>query len=216
LGLTAAGRFHIWSGEGERPAVEDDEIPTVVFVDDVNVEPGVCRRVVSHVDASPAKVVLAARDSLEGEPLPARLLDRAFLMRLPAERLTSAWAKPARTHDADDFVLTRAALDALFIPSEHGVAQQVARRMRTLRDDLAKHGLLLSRRTLDGLWLYCAAVTPHLSLTPLETFDLAFSQRALPAVLSMAGVELLHVIPALLEGMPRSLELLKQPLAIEV
>ena len=82
------------------------------------------------------------------------------ILRLPAERLNSAWAKPVRAYDEDDVAVTRAALGALFIPSEHGVAQQVARRMRNLRDELAKHGVLLSRRTLDGLWLYCSAVTP--------------------------------------------------------
>ncbi len=217
LGLTAAGRFLTWDGAGDMPTVQADDIPVAVFCDDVNAEPGTCVRTVSRLDAlAPAKVILAARDSAEGEPLPARLLDRAFLLRLNAERLTSAWAKPTHQYDADEFVLTRAAIEALLVPNEHGVAQQVTRRMRALRDDLAKYDLLLSRRTLDGLWLYCAAVTPHLSLTPLETFDLAFSQRALPAVLSMAGVELLHALPDLLEGMPRSLELLKQPLAIEV
>lgn len=217
LGISGAGRFLAWDGAGEPPAVGESELPSILFLDDVNAEPGACRRAVSHLDAAaPAKVVMVARDSGEGEPLPARLLDRAFLLRLPAERLNSAWAKPARVYDEDDMVLTRAALSALFIPNEHGVAQQVTRRMRAVRDELAKHGLLLSRRTLDGLWLYCAAVTPQLSLTPLETFDLAFAQRALPAVVAMAGVELLHAIPAVLEGMPRSLELLRQPLAIEV
>lgn len=217
LGISCAERFLPWNGAGEPPAAWDAELPAIFFCDDVNAEPGLCRRVVSRLDAaSPAKVILAARDSAEGEPLPARLLDRAFLLRLSAERLTAPWAKPARAFDADDLSLTRAALDALFVPSEHGVAQQVVRRMRALRDELAKHGVLLSRRTLDGLWLYCAAVTPHLSLTPLEAFDLAFAQRALPAVLSTAGVELLHIVPSLLEGMPRSLELLRQPLAIEV
>ena len=217
LGILGAGRFLSWNGAGEPPVIEDGELPTVLFLDDLNAEPGVCRSAVSRLDAAqPAKVIMVARDSGEGEPLPARLLDRAFFLRLSAERLTAPWTKPARAFDEDDVVLTRAALRALFVPSEHGVSQQVARRMRALRDELARHGVLLSRRTLDGLWLYCATVTPYLSLTPLETFDLAFAQRALPAVVAMAGVELLHAIPAVLEGMPRSLELLKQPLAIEV
>lgn len=217
LGLSAAGRFFPWNAECIAPTVDDGTLPAILFLDDANVDPDICRRFISQLRFdSPAKAVLVARDSYEGQPIPARLLDRAFLLRLPAERSTSAWARPLCPHEEDDFILSRAALDALFVPDTHGIAQQVTRRMHTLRDELAKHDVLLSRRTLDGLWHFCAAVTPHLSLTPLETFDLAFAQRALPIVISMAGVELLHALPDILEGMPRSLELLKQPLAIDI
>ena len=50
----------------------------------------------------------------------------------------------------------------------------------------------------------------------MEAFDLAFAQRALMSVLAVAGVDALHALPGILEGMPRSLALLKQPLAIEL
>ncbi len=217
LGLTAAGRFQDWRAADGTFGPDADELPAALFFDDINDDPDACRAAVEHLGAPSArKAIMTVRDSAEGCPLPARLLDRAFFLRLGAERLNTPWAKPGHVYAADDVVLTREALDALFVPDEHGVSQPVTRRMRALRDELAKYGMLLSRRTLDGIWLYCAAVAPHLSLTPLEAFDLAFAQRALPALLSMAGVELLHAIPAILEGMPRSLELLKQPLAIEV
>ncbi len=216
LGMVASGRFQDWRGGDVICERDADEMPAVLFFDDINDDPDTCRMAVDRCALSARKAVMTVRDSAEGCPLPARLLDRAFFLRLGAERLNTPWAKPGHACATDDVALTREALDALFVPDEHGVSQPVTRRMRALRDELAKYGMLLSRRTLDGIWLYCAAVAPHLSLTPLEAFDLAFAQRALPAILSMAGVELLHAIPTILEGMPRSLELLKQPLAIEV
>ena len=89
-------------------------------------------------------------------------------------------------------------------------------RLAKIRSALERYGVLLSRRTLDALWLYCASVTPYLSVSSLEAFDLAFAQRALMSVLAVAGVDALHALPGILEDMPRSLALLKQPLAIEL
>jgi MoxR-like ATPase len=217
LGLAASGRFQDFRAGDVISDADADGLPAAIFFDDINSDPDTCRMAVEYRCApSGRKAVMTVRDSAEGCPLPARLLDRAFFLRLGAERLNTPWARAGHACAADDVVLTRDALNALFVPDERGVSQPVTRRMRALRDELAKYGMLLSRRTLDGIWLYCAAVAPHLSMTPLEAFDLAFAQRALPAILSMAGVDLLHAIPAIFEGMPRSLELLKQPLAIEV
>ena len=50
----------------------------------------------------------------------------------------------------------------------------------------------------------------------MEAFDLAFAQRALPSIIAGAPVEALHALPRLLKDMPKSLGLLKQPLAIEI
>lgn len=215
LGVSGAARF-LENGAGADALPQDcDDLPAIVFFDDVNVDAGACRDAASRLDGlSNFKVLMTARDSAEGHPLPARLLDRAFLLRLSTEDPDSHWAHAPRGFEDDGAAFTRAAIRNLFAPK--AVPPQVEARMRTLRAALAQRGALLSRRTLDGLFLYCAAVSPHLSLTPLEAFDLAFSQRALPAVLAMADVELLHAIPTFLADMPRSLELLKQPLAIEV
>lgn len=221
LGLNAAGRVEEYRARrapdepGKSAPSTPSDLPAVVLADDINAEPRACARAVSEFShPTGAKLILTAQDSAEGYPMPARLLDRAFLIRLKPESAGSAWARSPRADAAPEFVVTSAALRTLFVPDDKNITQLVTRRMRTLRDALARYGVLITRRTLDDLWRYCAAVTPHLSLTPLEVFDLAFAQRALPAVISMAGVEALHALPDLLEGMPRSLELLRQPLAI--
>ena len=66
------------------------------------------------------------------------------------------------------------------------------------------------------MWAYCAAVTKLMQRDALAVFDLAFAQRALPSILASASLEALHSLPAILSDMPVSLELLDQPLALEL
>jgi len=156
------------------------------------------------------------QDDTFGDPLDLRLLDRSFLVRLAAENADSAWNGPGKSAPAPAGCVTAAALKKLFCPEARHISAQVSARLSALRKELAAHRVSISRRTLDAMWQYCAAVTPYMSAAPMEVFDLAFSQRALPAILAGASPEALHALPGLMKDMPRSLALLKEPLAIDI
>ena len=88
------------------------------------------------------------------------------------------------------------------------------RRLQRLRDALAEHDVHLSRRTLNLMWHYCAALLPLGKVSAGEALDYAFAQKALPCVLAEAPVECLAGLKTVLSGMPHSLALLEVPLPI--
>ena len=221
LGLTAAGRCADYApakGAYVSPfADETSDYPAAIIADDINVRPDVCARIVDDFESvDGVKLIMTAQDSASGLPIGLRLLDRTFLVRLKPESAESAWSGPRKCAAPPQDCVTAAALKKLFTPDARHISTQVSSRLAALREELAGFGCLISRRTLDALWLYCASVTPYMGATPMEVFDLAFAQRALPAILASASAEALHALPEMLKGMPRSLELLREPIAIDV
>ena len=189
--------------------------PAAIFADDINACAGGDAKLVDDIEAlSEVRMIMTAQDSISGQPIGLRLLDRAFMVRLHAEDADSQWCGPVRKAAPACDCVTATALNALFTPDNKHISAQVTAKMAALRKALGEYDVKISRRTLDALWVYCGSVTPHMSLTPLEVFDLAFAQRALPAILASAGPEALHALPEILEGMRCCLDLLKQPLAI--
>lgn len=217
LGLDRAGCVFEY-GEG----AEYDDVPVgltrVVLADDVNVSRDSAGELIARFDGKGGeKLIITAQDSATGRPLDPRVLDRSFMIRIDAPESNSPWERASGAKkDKYSDVITAGAIKALFPMEGRSVAPQVLRAMAALRSALADYGVRLSRRTLDGMWAFCAAVTPHLEISPMEAFDLAFAQRALPSILAGAPVEALHALPRLLKNMPKSLGLLKQPLAIEI
>lgn len=221
LGLVAAGRCADYTpAEGAYiPPFADDisEYPAAVIADDINARPDVCARIVDDFESlDDVKLIMTAQDSTSGLPMGLRLLDRTFMVRLKPENAESAWVGPRRHAAPPQDCITSAALKKLFSPDMRHISAQVSSRLATLRKELAGFGCLISRRTLDALWLYCASVTPYMSATPMEVFDRAFAQRAVPAILASANPEALHALPEILNGLPRSLEILQEPVAIDV
>ncbi len=220
LGLAAAGRCADYvpaEGAYMVPFVDDpSDYPAAVIANDINVRPDVCAHIVDDFESVDVNLIMTAQDSTSGIPIGLRLLDRTFLVRLKPESAESAWSGPRRCVAPPRDCITAAALKKLFSPDARHISSQVSSRLAALRKELAGFGCLVSRRTLDALWLYCASVTPYMSATPMEVFDLAFSQRALPAILASASPDALHALPEILKGMPRSLELLHEPIAIDV
>ena len=190
----------------------------IVLADDVNTCEDKATGLICRFDSmADTKLIMTTQDSSTGSPLDLRLLDRSFLIRIDAQDGGSPWERASCCKDTEaGDVITSRALKALFPMDSRGVAPQVTQAMSQLRAKLATYGVRISRRALDSMWAYCASVMPHLDMSPMEAFDLAFAQRALPAILTSAPVEALHALPQLLSGMPRSLKLLSQPLAIEI
>lgn len=217
LGLDRAGCVFRYEAGAEYADVPVG-LTRVVLADDVNAFPDVAAGLIARFDGDKcSKLIMTVQDSPTGAPLDLRLLDRSFMIRIDPQAGSSQWERASCAKDIDSGdVISARALKALFPLAGRGVAPQVARAMETLRAGLDAYGVHISCRALDSMWTYCATVTPHMDMSPMEVFDLALSQRALPAILACAPMEALHAMPQLLKAMPRSLKLLRQPLAIEV
>lgn len=188
--------------------------PAVILLDDANLANG--------DDLYRGLSLRAGRDYLlcatlqdDGRAVPAYAFDRAFTLRLSPEAPDAPW----RSAEAAPFEplppVSLAALRMAFTSSEP-LPEALIQRMSALRQKLGAMGIRLSRRTLDEMWRFCAAAIAHMSLEPSAIFDLAFVQRALPSILAGAPIDALQALPKLLEDMPTSLALLRQPMPIQI
>jgi len=148
-----------------------------------------------------------------GYPLSADTLEQGFLIRIEPVGADAPW-QPLRA-DGDGFPpLGMAALEKAFLSGTAGMPESLCLRLQKLRAELAKYEVYLSRRTLDLMWRYCAAMLDVGGLAPMDVLDMAVAQRALPCILAEAPIDCLRGLPQLLAGLPRSLALLKKPLPV--
>jgi len=159
------------------------------------------------------RVLLTLQDAANGLPVGTKLLDRAWLLRLTPEKADSPWQPRRAVRPAPERAVSMDALRKVF-DTARDVPGEIVERMKRLRARLAGVGVLLSRRALDDMHGYCAAVSPLMTCAPIEVLDYAFAQRAMPAVLAGASLDALHALPELLPDMPRSLGLLVAPLPL--
>ena len=203
-------------------ACDEAETPVLAVVDDVNLisDDAVSAALLTHLEsgrANPAlRLIATAQDAPAGYPLRARLLDRAFMIRLGNVSAEADWTPAPVCIEEPELAVSQAALAAAFAPDAAAIPENVLERMKKLREALKAKGILLSRRTLNAMWTYCAAVTKLMQRDALAVFDLAFAQRALPSILASASLEALHALPAILSDMPVSLGLLHKPLALDL
>ena len=161
----------------------------------------------------PARLLLTASDG--GAPLATELLDMAFVLRLEPESADTPWHEEREAPVEPELAVSRAALENIFRPHAEAVTEEVRERMARLRADLAAHGVRLSRRTLDAVWLFCAAAAPLLrERSPMQALDMALAHRALPALLSSAPLEALKAMPEMVTDLEECRKLLERPLPI--
>ena len=161
----------------------------------------------------PARLLLTASD--EGSPLATELLDTAFVLWLEPESADTPWHEEREAPVEPELAVSRAALENIFRPHAEAVTEEVRERMARLRADLAAHGVRLSRRTLDAVWLFCAAAAPLLrERSPMQALDLALAHRALPALLSSTPLEALEAMPEMVTDLEECKKLLERPLPI--
>jgi len=219
LGYADIGRYaqfaparHVRADDPRLEALRaQPQAPAIVVLDDANLHPspdplhGLDNGISPHW-----RLCLTVQD--DGMPLSAHTLDRGFTLRLspkpaapwrPRPRLACAPEAPARL----DLAVPEAPLPAA-----------VEGRMDALRTALNRMGAALSRRALDDAWRYCALMLWALgdAADPVAVLDRAVAQRILPALLASAAPATLYALPALLEGLPLSQALLKQPLPVQV
>ena len=208
-----------------------DTVPALLMIDDANrapVErtlgtllsqldenaPGRLQTGLGAITINPAlRLLLTLQDASEGACVDARLLDRAFMIRLAPERADTPWQPRRRVPPQPEKAVSMATLKAIF-KTDGDVPCEIVERMKALREKLAGVGVYLSRRALDDMYAYCAAVSPLMTASPLEVLDYAFAQRAMPTILASANLDALHALPSILPDMPRSLSLLLAPLPL--
>lgn len=208
-----------------------DTVPALLMIDDANrapVErtlgallsqldenaPGRLQTGLGAITINPAlRLLLTLQDASEGACVDARLLDRAFMIRLAPERADTPWQPHRRVQPRPEKAVSMTTLKAIF-KTDGDVPGEIVERMKALREKLAGVGVYLSRRALDDMYAYCAAVSPLMTASPLEVLDYAFAQRAMPTILASAGLDALHALPSILPDMPRSLSLLLAPLPL--
>ena len=227
LGWKGAGRWAAF-GPGRKPLDGDGRVaelerlpedPAMLLLDDANLYPA-CDplRGLGAALAHPAwRLCLTAQDSHSGHPLAANLLDKGFFVRL-APKPGAPWQPRPKAAFAPLPPVSLAALDEWMPRAEAAVPAACAERMAALRRGLDECGAAVSRRALDEAWNYCGIMAAGMgeAADPAAIADLAVAQRLLPALLAGAPVEALQRLPALLEGMPACLALLRQPLPVMI
>ncbi len=225
LGLSSPASRFVQTRSAEDPALErllegaDDLTLSAALIDDVNDLGGdvPCAHIIGlqeriYAKNAPVVVMLTAQDSPDGKPLSARLLGRAFLIRLSPTAADAPWKPRPRATPQPGRSPSLASLQKIFAPGE--IPGEVENRLNALRQGLAGIGWTLDRHTLDQTWAYCAAVTRMMTCAPLEALDWALSQRALPAMLAAMDLSALRVLPSLLTGLPRCKKLMDEPLPL--
>ena len=217
LGWTTAGRCAAFA-PGEGSLAEDAQVlalkrqprvPAMLLLDDANLYPTVDPlRGLDGLLEPRWRLCLTVQDG--GQPLSARTLDRGFTLRLDPKS-----AAPWRPRPRAVCPPEAPASVNLDIPDKPLPAAAEAR-MDALRTALSQRGAVLSRRALNDAWRYCALMLQARgdSADPIAVLDRAVAQRLLPVLLATAPAAALAALPALLEGLPMSRELLRQPVPV--
>ncbi len=216
--LGAAGeRFRAFAPGEDSPSERlpgEGDAAAVALLDDANLSACADPLRGLSLAAEEGRILVWATLQDEGMPVAARIFDRAFTLRLEAERADSEW-KPAETLPRAEYApVSRDALREAFAPQPDAIPETLRTRMDGLRRALGALDIRLSRRTLTALWNACAAEIPLSGRAPSEILDRALAERALPAVLASAPMEALTALPKLLEDFPRCRALLREPLPI--
>jgi hypothetical protein len=212
-------------------AIDDDLTPTVLMIDDANrapieryageflecCEPGAPAVLSTECGplalSSQLRIIMTICDDGDIAPLTAKTLDRAFMIRLdpvsaktPIDHKMSAI--PIRTE-----AVSAAAFNKMF-DCARDVPAELTHQLNALREKMSDYGISISRRTVADINRYLAAVLPMTRRDPMDTLDLAFAQRALPAILTSANLTALHALQELLVGFPKCQTLMTQPLPL--
>lgn len=227
LGWSDPGQFLVFA-PGAKSLAQDGRIaalqnmpdtPALILLDDANLydiaDP--LRGLSPILDDSECRVCMTLQDTPAGNPLCANMLDRGFTLRLSPQNAATRW-EPSQKTDAriEPPVSLNALRQALLPQLSSAVPEALIDKMQSLREELAKMNILISRRALDDTWNYCAIMNLYLEdgANAAEILDMAMAQRILPALLAFAPPEGLIRLPALLKDMPVCQSLLRQPMPI--
>jgi hypothetical protein len=212
-------------------AIDDDSTPTVLMIDDANRIPieryaGELLECCDH--CAPAalstecgaialhpqlRIIMTICDEGDIAPLTIKALDRAFMIRLDPVSAQTPIDNQVLTMPIRTEAVSLAALAQMF-DCARAIPDELTNQLNTLRLKMSEYGISISRRSVLDINRYLAAVLPLIRRDPMSALDLAFSQRALPAILASANMTALHALPELLTGLPKCQALLTQPVPL--
>ena len=214
LGALKPGRYQEIAGKADVQALKQpSELPRVALVRNANGHPG--PDVDRGLCGAAENLLVISTLSDAGFPVSAESFERGFLVRLEPAGAQTSWQPPVSAGDGFSPVRMEA-LRAALLKDAAELPEALEQRLQKLRDALALHNVRLSRRTLNMMWRYCAAMVELNVIPAEEALDLAFAQKALPCILAEAPMECLAKLKGLLSGMPHSLALLDRPLPIQI
>lgn len=225
LGLTGQARRFLEARSVDDPQVAvllencDSLTPSILLLDDINltsveaVNDAIRLQEEAIARNLPLWLILTVQDAPDGHALSARLLARAFFIRLDAASAEARWKPPELMPPAPDRAVALSAIRDILKPVSE-LEGEVENRLYKLRGALEKMGYFIDRRTLNELWTYCASVMRSGRLSGMEALDRALSMRALPQMLSAMDIDQLTKLPDLLCDMPLCMKLMEQPLPL--
>lgn len=193
--------------------------PSILLIDDINlagdraINDAIRIQEEAHAKGIPLCIMLTVQDAPDGHPLSARLLARAFLVRLDAAPVDARWKPPTLSKPAPERAVALSAIRDILSP-ESDLEGEVVNRIATLRARLGEMGYLIDRRTLNELWIYCTSIVRAGRLTGMQALDRALASRALPAMLAAMDMGQLAALPEMLSDMPLCVKLMDEPLPL--
>ncbi len=148
-----------------------------------------------------------------GYPIGAEALERGFVIRIDPVAADAPWRAP-EVAEREFAPATIASLRAAFLRDDARVAPEAELKLKGIRDALNRHNVRLSRHTLGQMYRYCAAMVDGGFADDLRALDLAFAQKALPAIIADARIECLAELQDILSGMKACEAVLNAPLPL--
>ena len=136
------------------------------------------------------------------------VLDRAWVIPMTREQPNTDWNR-ITAPTAFDKAVSLEQLKKLF-SAEQGVPAVIADRMSEIREAFGKLGILISRRTLNDVYAYCAMAVNFMKCTPIEVLDRALAQRVMPLIAAENSADTLNRLPRIICDMPRSIKALQK------
>ena len=203
-------------GFREQLKLNDGLTQRFMLLEDINMKevPDQSRGLMGFADEARQQgitLMMTCLDDQIGYPLQSRLLDRAFFIRLRLPE-GNTWRGAMTIPDADKAPSLESVRRVFLSPGD--VPAEIKSRMELLLQRLGEVGVRITPRALSDMYQYCAAVCPLMTEDKLNALDRAVAQRALPHILATARSEALKKLPEILVDLPRSLQLLSEPIAL--
>ena len=190
-----------------------NDLPAVAVITDANARPNA--DIYMGLRDARENLIVAAICADSGFPISAEALERGFLIRIQPVAADAPWRAPCLAQ-REFAPASLASLRRAFLREDARVSPDAELKLREIREALNRHNVRLSRHTLNQMYRYCAAMQDGGFADGLRALDLAFAQKALPAVIADARIECLAELKDILAGLPACESMLAAPLPLPV
>lgn len=215
LSAQYTGQMRVFTRAADANAdfIKDTYLPAVALIADANARPH--EDIYMGLRGAAENLIVVAACSDGGFPISAEALERGFMIRIEPVAADAPWRAPCAAQ-REFAPATLASLRHAFLCEDARVSPDAELKLREIREALNRHGVRLSRHTLNQMYRYCAAMQDGGFADGLRALDLAFAQKALPAVIADARIECLVELKDILAGLSACEKVLAAPLPLLV